>query len=90
MAFRIGIFQLILGIACIIGAVPILVLHFTNLHSNDVNMKFRKSIPTDHEGNQDFFGKREKDFDISINRKDVYSNNFQVCTLCLYVCLNTN
>lgn len=86
MAFRIGIFRLLLGIACLMGAVPILVLHFTNLHSNDVNMKFRKSIPASiHEGLGDYVGPSEQELKASINRKGSHFNIFQVMVIILYV-----
>ena len=59
MAQRIGIVKLILGIAGLIVAVQIItMLHFSSLHSNDINMKFRKSIP---EGTyRDALGPRRK------------------------------
>ena len=86
MAFRIGIFRLLLGIACLMGAVPILVLHFTNLHSNDVNMKFRKSIPAAiHEGLGDYVGPNELESKTSINRKGSHSNIFQVIIIIFFV-----
>lgn len=45
MAFRIGIVKLILGIAGLIVAVQIFTMfHFSNLHSNEMNIKFKKSI----------------------------------------------
>ena len=79
MACRIGIFRLLLGIACLMGAVPILVLHFTNLHSNDVNMKFRKSIPAGaHEGLGNPLGPSENELKAVINGRGVHSNIFQV------------
>ena len=79
MAFRIGIFRLILGIACLIGAVPILLLQFTNLHSNDVNIKFRKSLPAvGHEDFSDLLGPRKKEPGVIINRKNIHSEIFQV------------
>ena len=86
MAFRIGIFRLILGIACLMGAVPILVLHFANLHSNDVEMKYRKSIPDVNREHIDSIGQIERDFANIIKRKDDYSNTFQVFSIASICC----
>lgn len=45
MVVRIGIVKLVLGIAGMIVIVQILaMLHFSSLQSNDVNLKFRKSV----------------------------------------------
>ena len=59
MAFRIGIVKLILGIAGLIVAVQIFTMfHFANLHSNEMNMKFRKSIE-DQSLYQDHLGPKQ-------------------------------
>ncbi len=45
MVVRVGIVKLVLGIAGLIAVVQILVIvRFSSLQSNDVNLKFRKSI----------------------------------------------